>query len=71
MINQGYKDNFETLKIAAADKNLALLECTEKATGLPTIVLCAVGRSADDGYTFVPLARMFDENPYDILEAPK
>jgi hypothetical protein len=42
--------NFATLLRAAADSNLALMECTDAVTGEPRYVICAVGR---DGADFV------------------
>ena len=69
MIQEGYKTNFETLKRAAAAGDLALVECRDKETGKPVIAVCAVSRIGDD-YVFVPLAKMFDGNPYDELEPP-
>ncbi len=68
-ISAGHKANFETLKRACDNGDLALLECTDVVSGKPVIVIAAVGR--DDGdYTFFPLAKMFDGNPYDELNPP-
>lgn len=69
-IAQGYKANFQTLQRACRNGDLALLECTDKATGAPVIVVCAVGRDAGE-YVLSPVARMFDGNPYDELNPPK
>ena len=41
------RSNFKTLLRAAADGNLALMECADSATGQTRYVICAVGR--DDG----------------------
>lgn len=40
--------NFTTLLRAAADGNLALMECADAATGEPRYVICAVGRDGTD-----------------------
>lgn len=71
MIAAGYKHNFETLQRAFEAGDIALLECTERATGKPAVVLVAVNREADGGAEFVPLARLFDGNPYDQLDPPQ
>ena len=68
-ITAGYATNFETLRRASFDGNLALMECTDAATGKPVITICAVGK--DNGeYVFTPLAKMFDGNPYEELAPP-
>lgn len=69
MIAEGYKTNFETLQRAADDGNLALMECQDKATGKPVIVICAVNFNGEE-YEMVPLSKMFDGNPYDELNPP-
>lgn len=68
-ISKGHKANFETLKRAAANGHLALVECTDKKTGATVIAVCAIGRDGSD-YTVHPFARMFDGNPYDELNPP-
>lgn len=64
MIPKGHKNNFETLKQAAAHGDLALMECQSSATGMPVMVICAVNRGQDE-FEFVPVAKLFDGNPYD------
>lgn len=64
-----YRRNFETLLRAAADGNLALVECTDAETGVPRFVICAVGR--DDGaYVMTPFGHLHDGNPYDAYLPP-
>ena len=70
MIAKGHKTNLETLKRAFADNAAALVECIDKATGKPVVVLCAIGQQGDE-YVISPFARMFDGNPYDELNPPK
>ena len=41
-IPKGHKNNFETLKKAAVNGDLALMECTDKNTGKKVNVICAV-----------------------------
>ena len=69
MISEGYKANFETLKRAGNNGDLALMECTVKATGETAILLCAAYLEGED-YVFSPLARMEDGNPYERYDPP-
>jgi hypothetical protein len=68
-IAEGCKQNFWQLRRAFTNGEVALLEVTEKATGNPAVVIVAVNF---DGkmYDFVPMARMFDGNPYEELDPP-
>lgn len=69
MIPQPYRDNFTTLSQAFSDGAACLLECHEHATGKPVYVICAVNHSGPD-YELVPFARLFDDNPYELLTPP-
>ena len=69
-IQKGHERNFDTLLRAADESNLALMECTDTVTGKPVVVICAVNR-VGGGYQFVPLARMFDDNPYNEVLPPR
>jgi hypothetical protein len=69
MIPQPYQDNFNTLHRAFAAAAACLLECQERATGKPVYVICAVNRRGGD-YELLPFARLFDDNPYDLLTPP-
>lgn len=56
--------NFQTLLRAAANGNLALMECADSATGETRYVICAVG--GDDGeYVFTPFCHLSDGDPYE------
>lgn len=68
-IAKGHKANFETLKRASANGDLALMECVDKATGKSVIAICAVSFDGEE-YEFTPLAKMFDGNPYKELVPP-
>lgn len=68
-IPKGYKANFETLKRAFKNGDVALMECTDKVTGKPVYVICTVGRENSE-YVMSPVAKMFDGNPYDELNPP-
>ncbi len=69
-IAKGYKANFRTIKLAASRGDLALIECADKQSGKTVIALAAISREGDD-YVITPLAKMFDDNPYEELEPPK
>lgn len=56
--------NFQTLLRAAADGNLALLECADAGTGAVRYVICAVGRD-DEEFLFTPFGHLADGNPYE------
>jgi hypothetical protein len=62
--------NFQTLLRAAADGNLALLECTDAATGAPRYVVCAVGRDGEE-FLFTPFGHLAEGNPYDAYVPPE
>lgn len=68
-VSEGYIENFKVMMAAAKNGDLALMECTDKATGKPVIAICAVNH-VDGTFEFVPIARMFDGNPYDEMEPP-
>lgn len=69
MIAKGHRTNFETLKQAFANGDVALMECRDAKTGQPVVVLCMVGH--DNGeYVFTPAAKFFDSDPYEELEPP-
>jgi hypothetical protein len=61
--------NFETLLKAAQAGDLALMECTEVASGETRYVLCAVGRDADD-YVMTPFGHLTPGNPYEVYIPP-
>jgi hypothetical protein len=68
-IGDDFIHNFETLLRAAKNKDLALMQCTNKLTNAPVIVICAVMQTNDE-YQFVPLAKLFEGDPYEELDPP-
>lgn len=62
--------NFQTLLRAAADGNLALLECASAETGAVRYVICAVGRDGGE-FLFTPFGHLADGNPYDAYRPPE
>jgi hypothetical protein len=61
--------NFQTLLRAAEAGHLALMECTDAATGELRYVICAVGRDQGD-YVFTPFGHLADGNPYEQYLPP-
>jgi hypothetical protein len=61
--------NFQTLLNASHNNDLCIVECKDKDTGLPVIAVCAAINKGDM-IEFVPLARMFEKNPYEFLLPP-
>jgi hypothetical protein len=68
-IAEGYRRNFQQLLRASATADLALLEVTDKMSHQPAVVIVAVNFDGAT-YEFVPIARMFDGNPYEELDPP-
>lgn len=64
-----HKKNFETLTRAFDEKNICLLDCTDKKTGKKVAVICAVQKEKNE-YVFVPFAKMFNSNPYEEVIPP-
>ncbi len=56
--------NFHTLLRAAADGNLALMECADATTRETRYVNCAVGRDGTD-FLLTPFGHLADGNPFD------
>ena len=65
----GYKDNFETLKKACANGDLALVSAIRKADQKPIALICAMC-TTDTGIMPVPLAVMVEGNPFELFEDP-
>lgn len=68
-IPKGYQTNLNTIIEAAKADRLAILDCTDKATGKQVIALIALGEGPE-GYDLIPLAKMFDGNPYEEIDPP-
>jgi hypothetical protein len=75
-IVQDHKQNFETLKRAFAEGQVALMDCILLETGEHVAVICAVGWQSDlnvkggGEYTFTPFAMFFNGNPFELLLPP-
>jgi hypothetical protein len=68
-IPEPYRRNFQTLLDAAADDNLALMECSDASSGVPRYVIVAVGR-VDGDYVMTPFGHLCDSNPYEAYCPP-
>lgn len=68
-IAEGYKANFQTLNRAFLNEQVCLMECTDKITKAKVNVICAVNE-VEGEYEMVPIAKLFDGNPYDELDPP-
>jgi len=69
-IPTSYRTNFDTLLRAAADGNLALLECTDVVTGQPRYVLCAVGFDGAS-YCMTPFGHLAEGDPFSLYRPPQ
>lgn len=69
-IQEGYVKNLDMIIQAAKNGDTALMECTDAVTGQTVIALCAVYQDEQEQFNFVPLAKMFDGNPYEELNPP-
>lgn len=61
-----YAQNFEVLKRACKNGDLALMQCRWKKTDSPVAVICAIERMGD-GSGYKPLGMMFAANPYELV----
>jgi hypothetical protein len=64
------RTNFNTLLQAAADGNLALMECTDAITHVPRFVICAIGRDNGD-HVFTPFGHLAEGNPFEAYVPPE
>ena len=67
------KENFETLTRAIKQNQVCLMDCIEKASGEHVAVICAVqpAKNGSDEMEFVPFARFFNGDPYEMLISPQ
>lgn len=70
-IGQSYKTNFDTLREAAANGDLCLLEVYDRITGEPAVMLCAGFMDEEEHANLVPLAQMCAFNPYEKFVVEK
>ena len=68
-LTKGERSNFNTIIDAAKAGRLALMSCEDAQTGKKVATICAVNW-VNGEVEFVPMARLFDGNPYDLLKPP-
>lgn len=68
-LRKGDRANFETLKRAFLNSNVALVSAIRKSDQQPVALLCAMSQ---DGMEVIPapLAVMIEGNPYELYEDP-
>ena len=66
----GHKANFETLQQAMAGGDVCIASCLDNMTQTSVAVVCAVTVHPNGDRTLVPLAKLFDGNPYEELTPP-
>lgn len=66
-----YIEVFETMMSAADHGDLALVRCKVKATGEDAYVIVITIDEDDGSCDMVPVARLFDGNPYEQLDPPE
>lgn len=69
-LSDGDKANFETLRQAIHNGDVALVECQLVNTGALTAVVCAVNCEVGESLAFVPIAQLFAVDPYTLLNPP-
>ena len=65
-----HQTNLDTIIRAAANRDLAVVECQDKFSHEPVPVMAAVYLDASGEYVITGLARMFTGNPYAELLGP-
>lgn len=66
----GHIRNFETLKRAAKNGDLALVECKDAETGEYRAVICAVDVDDAKQVRMVPFGHLCNGNPYEEYISP-
>lgn len=70
MITKSLQKNFDTLVRACRNGDVCLIECKDAMTKKPVMTVCAVNRLKNDMIDTVPVAKLFDGNPYEELISP-
>lgn len=69
-LNSAIVKNFETLRRACDNQDLALVSVLRKSNNEPASVVCAANRLSDGSACMVPIAEMLTENPFEIFHPP-
>ena len=67
---KGHRANFETLKKAHRNGDLALVSATRKADGAPVALVCAIEILENGDFRPIPLAEMVNDNPFELYNDP-
>lgn len=68
-IPEHHIDNLKTIRVAAMQKHLSVVRCKDKL-GKEAFVVAAAFVNEEGEYRMVPLAKMFDDDPYEELDPP-
>jgi hypothetical protein len=66
----GYKHNYATLAKAIKADDFAMIQCLDVVTKQRVAVVCATYTDEQGQINLVPLAKMFDGNPYELTVFP-
>jgi hypothetical protein len=69
-LRPGDKGNFETLRQALKNGDLALVSAVRKADDADVALICAMGGDEQGNIYPSPLAVMIEGNPFDLFEDP-
>ena len=69
-LRKGDIANFETLRKACGNNDLALVSSRRKSDGADVALVCAMGTMPDGTIMPLPLAVMVEGNPFDLFEDP-
>lgn len=69
-VQVGDEDNLSTIIAAAKNDDLCVMRTTRRNNGKPVTLLCAATRDEDGAVVLVPMAEMFDGNPYVMYDPP-
>lgn len=69
-LSKAYIDNFNTMLRAAKAGHLAIMECTDIASGEMRAVICAAQEDRDGQVHMVPFGHLCPGNPYEAYLPP-
>ena len=69
-LTKAERANYDTLKRVFMNGNDALIRCKDKASGKNVAVIAAVVMEGSK-YNIIPIAKLFDGNPYEELIDPE
>ncbi len=69
-IEKHYRRNFQELCRAIINGDVALVECQDAETKNPVMTICVMTQNKVGEFNMIPVAKMFDGNPYEQLIPP-